>query len=93
MHWWMTQQVAEEHRRDLRRPARGGVRRDAAARDHRNPMTQARTEAPTDPVGRDRLAVRQIREDGVPRRAIAPSVGAWLIRLGTRLGGASMRTS
>ncbi len=28
-----------------------------------------------------------------PRRAIAPSVGALLIRMGTRLGGTSMRTS
>jgi hypothetical protein len=29
----------------------------------------------------------------VRRRAIAPSVGALLIRMGTRLGGTSMRTS
>jgi hypothetical protein len=28
-----------------------------------------------------------------PRRAVAPRVGAWLIGLGTRLGGASIRTS
>jgi hypothetical protein len=39
------------------------------------------------------VVLRDTWDEGVPRRAIAPSVGSLLIRMGTRLGGASMRTS
>jgi hypothetical protein len=86
MHWWIAQQVAEEHRRDLAASARIGVQR-AAERDDRVLWAEAA-------VGLgDRVATRPTREVVPPRRAIVPSVGALLIRLGTRLGGASMRPS
>ena len=86
MHWWIAQQVAEEHRRDLAASARIGVQR-AAERDDRVLWAEA-----VDGPG-DRVATRPTREVAPPRRAIAPSVGALLIRMGTRLGGASMRPS
>ena len=73
--WWMAQQVAEEHRRDLASSARSGTRWDGRRTDRM--VNEA--------VGPDNERVR--------RRAIAPSVGALLIRMGTRLGGTSMRTS
>jgi hypothetical protein len=76
--WWMAQQVAEEHRRDLAssaRSARSGTR-----------WHGRRTDLMVDEAARP-------DNERVPRRAIAPSVGALLIRMGTRLGGTSMRTS
>ena len=83
--WWMAQQVAEEHRRDLANSARSGTRWDGR-----------RIDLMVDPeAGRDDCVPDRARQDNdrVPRRAIAPSVGALLIRMGTRLGGTSMRTS
>ena len=84
-HWWMAQQVAEEHRRDL-----------AQLRPIRNPMGRQTNRPHGGPGG----GPRPLRPDPgppergrTPRRAIAPSVGALLIRMGTRLGGTSMRTS
>ncbi len=83
--WWMAQQVAEEHRRDLASSARSGTRRDGR-----------RTDLMVDPeAGHDDCVPDRARQDDdrAKRRAIAPSVGALLIRMGTRLGGTSMRTS
>jgi hypothetical protein len=85
MNWWMAQQVAEEHRRDLSPPARNGMRRGAAPDDLVLMADRADQES--------HAAARQTPGEEMPRRAIAPSVGTLLIRMGTRLGGTSMRTS
>jgi hypothetical protein len=92
--WWMAQQVAEEHRRDLAtsarfarsaRSARSGTRWDGRRTDLMVDTEAGRDHCDPDPSH---------QEPGpTPRRAIAPSVGALLIRMGTRLGGTSMRTS
>ena len=88
--WWMAQQVAEEHRRDLATSARSPSARSGTRWDGR------RIDLMVDPeAGRDHCDPDPSRQEPgrMPRRAIAPSVGALLIRMGTRLGGTSMRTS
>ena len=82
MHSWIGERMADEHRRDLS-ASRAEMRGDA----HRTDLAVAgidRTDAVVSHRGPDGLA---------PRRAIRPQVGTFLIRMGTRLGGASMRTS
>ena len=86
MQSWIGQRMVQEHRRDLTASARTGVRWDA---DREDPALMAEA---VNALG-ERLVTRESWEIGPPRRAIAPSVGALLIRMGTRLGGASMRTS
>lgn len=83
MHSWMGERMADEHRRDLTAFTRAEVRADA----HRTDLAGA---------GIDQIdaIVSHHGPDGhAPRRAIGPQVGTFLIRMGTRLGGASMRTS
>jgi hypothetical protein len=87
MQAWIGQRMVEEHRRDLSAStASGAIRWDAEGPDP-DLIPGAGTEPGHQIVLRDRW------DEGVPRRAIAPSVGSLLIRMGTRLGGASMRTS
>jgi hypothetical protein len=85
MQSWMGQRMAEEHRRDLTVSTRIGTR---WAADSDEPALMAEV----DELG-GHVPARPSWKGGAPRRSIAPSVGALLIRLGTRLGGASMRTS
>ena len=86
MQSWMGQRMAEEHRRDLTASTRSAIRWDAEGPDP-DLIPGASTEPGHHVVLRDNW------DQGVPRRAIAPSVGSLLIRMGTRLGGASMRAS
>ena len=83
----MAQQVAEEHRRDLTCERPPDPEPDGTAGESTSWWTRRRAETTACPIGPARS------NDRVPRRAIAPSVGALLIRMGTRLGGTSMRTS
>jgi hypothetical protein len=76
------QSQAEAHRRDLL--ASAGSRRAA-----RQDVQRSSDHSPT-----------QRSAAGVPvtggravRRAVAPRIGSWLIEFGTKLGGASIRTS
>jgi hypothetical protein len=71
--------LTDEHRREL----------VADARSHRVSVPRAKQARAT-----------QRSAAGIPvtggravRQAVAPRVGAWLIEAGTRLGGASVRTS
>jgi hypothetical protein len=75
------QSQAESHRRDLM--ASAGARR-----------------ARRNEVATPELATLQRSATGLPvpggravHRAVAPRLGAWLIDFGTKLGGASIRTS
>ena len=76
------QSQAEAHRRDLLSSA--GSRRVARQGVQRlsEPRATQRSAAGL-PVTGGRAV----------RRAVAPRIGAWLIEFGTRLGGASVRTS
>jgi hypothetical protein len=86
MQSWMGQRMAEEHRRDLAASGRSAIRWDAEGPDPDLVAT-----ASTD-LGHQ-VVPRASWDECMPRRTIAPSVGALLIRMGTRLGGASMRAS
>jgi len=73
---------ADAHRKEL--IAGAGSRRAA-----RRPMS-----AMSDPRATQRSATgRPVAGGRAVRRAVAPRVGSWLIDFGTRLGGASVRTS
>jgi hypothetical protein len=78
--------MAEEHRRDLGASTRSVIRWDAEG-----PDADLVPASSTD-LGRQ-VVFGDAWEDRDSRRAIAPSVGALLIRVGTRLGGTSVRTS
>jgi hypothetical protein len=86
MHSWIGERMGEEHRRDLGASTRSGIRWDAEGPD------PDLIPASSVELGHQ-VPLRHTWEHSLPRRAIAPSVGALLIRMGTRLGGTSMRTS
>ena len=71
--------LTDEHRRELVGEARS--RRESADRTKHESATQR--SAAGIPVTGGRAV----------RRALAPRVGSWLIEAGTRLGGATIRTS
>ena len=76
------QSLADAHRRDLMasaRPRRGTGRDSVQMSD---PGATQRSAAGLPVSGRRAV-----------RRAMAPRIGAWLIEFGTRLGGATVRTS
>ena len=76
------QSLAEAHRRELL--ALAGSRR-VTRQDVR------RSSGPT--TTRRSAAGLPVTGGRAVRRPVAPRIGAWLIELGTRLGGASVRTS
>jgi hypothetical protein len=86
MHSWIGERMGEQHRRDLTASARPAIQWDTEGADP-DLMVAVRTD-----LG-DQVVHAHTWPDSLPRRAIAPSVGALLIRMGTRLGGTSMRTS
>jgi hypothetical protein len=86
MQSWIGERMVEEHRRDLAASTRTGIGGDAE-RDDPALMAEAVTA-----LG-DQVAARESWKSGAARRPLAPSVGALLIRMGTRLGGTTMRTS
>jgi hypothetical protein len=78
--------LADEHRRELVADARSH-QRSAATSTHKVEQQSI-------------LSATQRSAAGIPvtggravRRAVAPRIGAWLINFGTRLGGATVRTS
>ena len=75
------QSLADAHRRDLMASARSRrvVRGEAAASD----AGVVQRSAPGLPVTGGRAV----------HRAVAPRLGSWLIEFGTKLGGATIRTS
>ena len=75
------QSQAEAHRRDLMRSA--GPRRTARGDVVASDVRATQRSAPGLPVSGGRTV----------RRAVAPRVGACLIDFGTKLGGATIRTS
>jgi hypothetical protein len=77
--------MADEHRRDLTSTRTG----NPWEADEADPALMAATGA--DRVGA--MVSLHGADGGTVRRAIGPQVGTFLIRMGTRLGGASMRTS
>jgi hypothetical protein len=84
---WLGERMGEEHRRDLL--ARTGPRKsDGAGGQPAAPYSRVTGEASL------RVVPPRIVPGGrTARRPIGHQVGALLIRAGTRLGGASMRTS
>jgi hypothetical protein len=77
------QAQADSHRRDLM--ASAGPRRKARAGGN---------EGTNDPRATQRSAAGLPVTGGrAVRRAVAPRLGAWLIEAGTKLGGATIRTS
>ena len=75
------QSLADAHRRDLMASARSrrAVRGEVAASD----AGVVQRSAPGLPVTGGRAV----------HRAVAPRLGSWLIEFGTKLGGATIRTS
>jgi hypothetical protein len=78
--------LADEHRREL----------VADARSHEGSASKSTHKIEQQSI----LSATQRSAAGIPvtggravRRALAPRVGAWLIHFGTRLGGATVRTS
>jgi hypothetical protein len=78
--------LADEHRRVL----------VADARSHEGPVHKSSHKVEQPSI----LSATQRSAAGIPvtggravRRAVAPRIGAWLIHFGTRLGGATVRTS
>ena len=71
---------AEAHRQDLR----------ASAGPRRIRSVQHKT---IEPAAQRSAAGNRESGDRAVRRSVAPRVGTWLIEFGTRLGGASVRTS
>jgi hypothetical protein len=82
---WIGERMADEHRRDLA-STRTGNRWEA---DQADPALMGA--ADTERTGA--IVSLRGRDGDAARRAIRPQVGTFLIRMGTRLGGASMRTS
>jgi hypothetical protein len=86
VHSWLEGRMTDEHRRDLSVLSRGTQRvtgdqdpvHVAAALDAPSLQPQQHGSKPGTPA---------------PRHPLAPHVGSLLIRVGTRLGGASVRTS
>ena len=76
------QSQAEAHRRDLLASAgsRRVAREDLRRSRHRRATQRSAAAFP-------------VTDGRAVRRAVAPRVGSWLIDFGTRLGGASVRTS
>ena len=75
------QSQAEAHRQDLL--ATAGSRRASPVRRRETRAGATQRSAAGFPVTGGRAV----------RRAVAPRIGAWLIEFGTRLGGATIRTS
>ena len=76
------QSLADAHRRDLMASA-GSRRAQAPTRWRRVMLGVVQRSAPGLPVTGGRAV----------HRAVAPRLGAWLIEFGTKLGGATIRTS
>ena len=83
--------LADEHRRELVDDARSHGRPA-----HKNPTHENADNVEQQSI----LSATQRSAAGIPvtggravRRAVAPRLGAWLIDFGTRLGGATVRTS
>ncbi|MGO9853830.1 MAG: hypothetical protein ACLPYY_02145 [Acidimicrobiales bacterium] len=77
------QSLADDHRRDLIASARPRRRTGHDPVHTGGPGATRRSAAPGSPMSGRRAG----------HRAVAPRVGAWLIEFGTRLGGATVRTS
>jgi hypothetical protein len=75
------QSQADAHRQDLQ--AAAGARRVLRGNAVQNPNGTTQRSAAGLPVTGGRAV----------HRAVAPRVGSWLISFGTRLGGATVRTS
>jgi hypothetical protein len=75
------QSLADAHRRDLM--ASAGARRARRGEVAASDVGVVQRSAPGLPVTGGRVVLR----------AVAPRLGAWLIEFGTRLGGATVRTS
>jgi hypothetical protein len=83
--------LADEHRREL----------VADARSHEGPAHKSSHKVEQQSILQQSiLSATQRSAAGIPvtggravRRALAPRIGAWLIHFGTRLGGATVRTS
>ena len=76
------QSQAEAHRRDLLASAgsRRVARQDVRRSSDRRPTQRSAAGVP-------------VTGGRAVRRAVAPRIGSWLIEFGTKLGGASVRTS
>jgi len=77
-----TQSLVESHRRDLvasAGPRRGGARGEQLTRDTR--------------AGARSVEGTRLPGGSARHRPVAPRLGAWLIHFGTKLGGATVRTS
>jgi hypothetical protein len=75
------QSLADSHRRDLM--ASAGSRPGVLADDTGHASGMAQRQA----------GERRVDGGRSMRRALAPRLGAWLIECGTKLGGATIRTS
>jgi hypothetical protein len=78
MQSWAVERMAAEHRRDLTALTRTGETMEAE---------------PSAMVGSDGETDWAMTRPGVLKRPVGEQVGTLLIRMGTRLGGASIRTS
>jgi hypothetical protein len=84
MPWWAAKPLADEHRRALEASFRAqrvrAERRSAGQDGGISPSRPPRRPAPA-------------ADRGDQRQPVGHYLGNWLIRAGTRLGGASVRTS
>jgi hypothetical protein len=105
VHSWLVERMAEEHRRDL--TILGAARHQLTTRDQlttqsqltmQNAATEVHMLAPGKPSASHLVAAPHADpamrlSTPAMRRPVGHQVGTLLIRLGTRLGGASIRTS
>ncbi len=80
--WWMVEQLAEQHRQDLTREFRSHSKKPR--------RQEMKATASLEVVQAGTGAKESARPERPP---VGHHLGNWLIRAGTRLGGASIRTS
>jgi hypothetical protein len=95
LHSWMDGRMVEEHRRDLMLSATGFAAGSMARSqvDEGLPTPAAQRSLGLHPLELELEPDRARSQSGLSRRPLGHQVGTLLIRAGTRLGGASMRTS
>jgi hypothetical protein len=90
MPWWAAKPLADEHRRALTDQLRANRLREesrALARGRRQGQSSSVQMMHSAPAAH----AADVRDS--ERHSVGHHVGNWLIRAGTRLGGATMRTS
>lgn len=88
MGWWAVQPLAQEHRRALAEDFRASrARAEGRSATRMAPPAIARTDL------REATVSSRATKPGTARHPVGHHLGKWLIRAGTRLGGATIQAS